>query len=153
MQFRSSFESYESDVCRNFVFIWSLARCAAYYANLGDCARSNEGGVLSRLSRWWRLRIWRPSLSPFVAWAQPNLKSSAAVLYGFRLNKNARGQSSPELNSQNERLWNDRSWRKADAHNWTKRLISRPRIPRRIFTAVPGPEKPEAQSKFRRDRQ
>ena len=39
----------------------------------------------------------RPSLSPFAAWAQPNLKSSAAVLFGFRLNKNARGQSSPEL--------------------------------------------------------
>src|SRR5258708_36107151 len=36
---------------------------------------------------------------------------------------------------------------------WTKRLISRPRIPRRIFTAVPGPEKLEAQSKSRRDRQ
>src|ERR1700692_192453 len=36
---------------------------------------------------------------------------------------------------------------------WAKRLISRPRIPRRIFTAVPGPEKLEAQSKFRRDRQ
>jgi len=36
----------------------------------------------------------------------PNLKSSAAVLYGFRFNKNARGQSSPELNSRNERLWN-----------------------------------------------
>jgi hypothetical protein len=32
------------------------------------------------------------------------------VLYGFRLNKNARGQSSPELNSQNVWFWNDRSW-------------------------------------------
>src|SRR5258705_13241419 len=84
-----------------------LARRAAYYANLRDCAPSNEGGVLSRLSRCWRLRISRPSLSPFAAWAQPNLKSSAAVLYGFRLNKNARGQSSPELNSQKEGLWND----------------------------------------------
>ena len=44
-----------------------------------------------------------------------NLKSSAAVLYGFRLNKNARGQSSPELNSQNGRLWNwaDLAFRKA----------------------------------------
>src|SRR5216684_3283448 len=39
------------------------------------------------------------------------------------------------------------------ADNWTRRLISRPRIPRRIFTAVPGPEKLEAQSKSRRDRQ
>jgi hypothetical protein len=37
--------------------------------------------------------------APFASWAQPNLKSSAAVLCGFRLNKNARGQSSPELNS------------------------------------------------------
>src|SRR5712675_2087372 len=35
----------------------------------------------------------------------------------------------------------------------TKPLISRPRIPLRIFTAVPGPEKLEAQSKFRRYRQ
>jgi hypothetical protein len=50
-------------------------------------------------------------------------------------------------------LASGRFWRKADAYNWTKPLISRPRIPRRIFTAVPGPEKLEAQSKFRRDRQ
>src|ERR1700736_5140289 len=42
-----------------------------------------KGGVLSRFSRWWRLRISRPSLSPFAACAQPNLKSSAAVLYGL----------------------------------------------------------------------
>jgi hypothetical protein len=40
-----------------------------------------------------------------------NLKSSAAVLYGFRLNKNDRDQSSPELNSQNEWLWNGRAKR------------------------------------------
>jgi hypothetical protein len=43
------------------------------------------------------MRISLPSLSPFVAWAQPDLKISAAVLYGFRLNKKCRGQSSPEL--------------------------------------------------------
>ena len=66
--------------------IGSLACSAAYYANLRDCAPSNEGNVLSRLSRWWRLRISRPSFSPFAAWAQSNLKNSA-VLYGFRLNK------------------------------------------------------------------
>jgi hypothetical protein len=41
-----------------------------------------------------------------------DLKSSAAVLYGFCLNKNAQGQSSPELNSQNEKLWNGSLWRK-----------------------------------------
>jgi hypothetical protein len=37
-------------------------------------------------------------------------------VYGFRLNKNVRGQPSPELNSQNERLWNGCLWRKAAAH-------------------------------------
>src|SRR5260370_40197481 len=102
MQFRSSFESYESDVCRNLVCIWSLARSAAYYANLRDCAPSNEGGVLSRLSRWWRLRISRPSLSPFAAWARPNLKSSAAGLSRFPLQNKACGQMSPELNSADQ---------------------------------------------------
>jgi hypothetical protein len=54
------------------------------------------------------LRTSRPSLSQFAAWAQRNLKSSAAVLHDFRLNKNDRGQSSPGLNSRNERLWNGR---------------------------------------------
>src|SRR6266850_3429538 len=105
MQYRSGFEACSGDRCRNLVCIGSPARSAAYYANLRDCAPSNEGGVLSRLSRWWRLRISRPSLSRFAAWARPNLKSPAGVLYGFRFNKNARGQSSPELNSRNERLW------------------------------------------------
>jgi hypothetical protein len=86
------------------VCIGSLARSAAYYANLRDCAPSNEGNVLSRLSRWWRLRTSRPSLSQFAAWARRNLKSSAAVLHDFRLNKNDRGQSSPGLNSRKSAL-------------------------------------------------
>jgi hypothetical protein len=36
---------------------------------------------------------------------QPNLKSSAGFSTAF-VSKNARGRSSPELNSLNERLWN-----------------------------------------------
>src|ERR1700730_8009620 len=39
------------------------------------------------LWRSWRLRTSRSSLPPFAAWAQPNLKSLAAVLYGFCLQK------------------------------------------------------------------
>ena len=59
----------------------------------------------------------RSALSLFASWARPNLKSSAAVLYGFRLNENVRGQSSSELNSQSWRLWNTLGAR------WTLRII------------------------------
>jgi hypothetical protein len=45
---------------------------------------------------------------------QPNLKSSAGLSTTF-VSKNARGQSSPELYSQNERLWNGCLWRKVAA--------------------------------------
>jgi hypothetical protein len=36
------------------------------------------------------------------------------------VSKNARGQSSLELNSQNERLWNGCLWRRADVDFWQK---------------------------------
>src|SRR6266851_9913565 len=110
MQYRSGFEACAGDRCRNLVCIGSLARSAAYYANLRDCAPSNEGGVLSRLSRWWKLRISRLSLSPFAAWAQPNLKKLSGDSLRLSPQQKCSRPIVAELNSQNERLGIDRFW-------------------------------------------
>jgi hypothetical protein len=67
--------------------IGSLARSATYYANPRDCAPSDEGRRLVSLIDLVELRISRPSLSPLAAWARRNLKSSAAIRYGFRLKR------------------------------------------------------------------
>jgi hypothetical protein len=62
------------------VGIGSIAGSAAYYANLRDCTSSSEGEAVEAANI-------APIVVTVAAWARPNLKSSAAVVYGFRLNK------------------------------------------------------------------
>jgi hypothetical protein len=62
------------------------------------------------------LRIPRPSLSPLAAWVRGTLKASGSLRLSSP--QNDRGQSSPELNSRNERL----EWQLVARSGLSKRL-------------------------------
>jgi hypothetical protein len=97
---RSSRRRQAIDV-RNLACIGSLARSAAYYANLRGCAPSDEGGVWSRLSIWLSCE-YRAVVVTARCLGSAEFEELSGGSLRLSSQKNARGQSSPALNLLND---------------------------------------------------